>query len=485
MKTKLAHWIAGRILRVVVALCSTAALVMSVHADNTVQVNVGESVTIKAAHVAKLAVADPAIADVLPLSDTEISVIGKKAGVTTLTIVHDDGAATEHHRIEVGLSAGVRSIHEALEAPGVSVREIGEAIVLEGKVDNEQQAERIAKIASAYKANVVNLLEVTRPRQVRIKTRLVEVRTDALKQLGVDYFGANGEVVYKFGYGMVEGSSLLGSGFFNPQQSGDETISASSVPAAVEARLRALAVKDAARILSEPTLVTLSGKEASFLSGGEVPIVQQLAQSFTVEFKEFGVRMKIKPVVDSENNVATHILAEVSEVASAPTAGIPTFRTRRAETNVQMKDGQTLVIGGLLSNQHNRDAIRKVPWLGDIPVLGLLFRSKDYQAGQSELLVFVTPEVIQDVDADTAKAGVTPAMKKWNGTDADRELLKEQKPAPKWMKPLEVDELSAPEEPATKPAAAVDGAATSAVAPATGEAPAPATNFEPARPAQP
>jgi pilus assembly protein CpaC len=231
--------------------------------------------------------------------------------------------------------------------------------------------------------------------------------------------------------------------------------------------------------------VTLSGKEASFLSGGEVPIVQQLAQSFTVEFKEFGVRMKIKPVVDSENNVATHILAEVSEVASAPSAGIPTFRTRRAETNVQMKDGQTLVIGGLLSNQHNRDAIRKVPWLGDIPVLGLLFRSKDYQAGQSELLVFVTPEVIKDVDADTAKAGITPAMKKWHGQDADRELLKEEKPQPKWMKPLEVDELKVPEEKPAARSVAAEPQAAAADAPSAAEAPAPGTNFAPARPAQP
>ncbi len=483
MKKSLTQTTTGRIISTLAAMLTATALSINAFAANSVQVNVGESITVRTSDVAKLAVAEPTIADVLPLSDTEISVIGKKAGVTTLTIVHSEGRETEHYRIEVGLSAGVRSIHEALEAPGVKVREVGEAVILEGKVDNEQQAERIVKIATAYKPNVVNLLEVTSPRQVRIKTRLVEVRTDAIKQLGVQYFGPNGEVVYRFGYGNIEGSSILGSGFFDPQKTGDQTISLGSTPAAVEARLRMLASKDAARILSEPTLVTLSGKEASFLSGGEVPIVQQLSQTFTVEFKEFGVRMKIKPVVDSENNVATHILAEVSEVGNSTSAGIPTFRTRRAETDVQMKDGQTLVIGGLLNNQHNRDAIRKVPWLGDIPVLGVLFRSKDYQAGQSELLVFVTPEVVKNVDADTQKAGVTPAMKKWNGHDADAELLKEQKPQPNWMKPLEVDELTVPEEKA--PSSDAPAPAEKAAAPAAGASPAPTKNFEPARPAQP
>ncbi|MCS7049806.1 MAG: pilus assembly protein N-terminal domain-containing protein, partial [Verrucomicrobiae bacterium] len=263
-------------------------------AATPVQVSVGEAVTLKAANVTKLAIADDTIADVVPLSETEISVIGKKAGVTTLTVVYGDGRATDHYRVEVGLSAGVRSIHEALEVPGVRVREIGDAIILEGKVQTEQEAERIVKIAGAYKANVVNLIEVLNPRQVRIRTRIVEVRTDAIKQLGVQYFGPNGEVVYRFGFGQVEGGSLLGSGFFDPLAQGQQTISLGTVPAAVEARLRALASRDAARILSEPTLVTLSGREASFLAGGEVPIVQQLAQTFTVEFKEFGVRMKIK-----------------------------------------------------------------------------------------------------------------------------------------------------------------------------------------------
>lgn len=475
-----------RVAALVMGVCGWLWATTATQGASPVQVSVGEAVTLKAANVTKLAIADETIADVVPLSETEISVIGKKAGVTTLTVVYGDGRATDHYRVEVGLSAGVRSIHEALEVPGVRVREIGDAIILEGKVQTEQEAERIVKIAGAYKANVVNLIEVLNPRQVRIRTRLVEVRTDAIKQLGVQYFGPNGEVVYRFGFGQVEGSSLLGSGFFDPTAVGDQTISLGTIPAAVEARLRALASKDAARILSEPTLVTLSGREASFLAGGEVPIVQQLAQTFTVEFKEFGVRMKIKPTVDSENNVNSHIMAEVSEVGATSTAGIPSFRTRRAETHVQIKDGQTLVIGGLLNNQHNRDAIRKVPWLGDIPVIGVLFRSKDYQAGQSELLVFVTPQVIKDPATDPAKEPVTPALQQWHGHDADAELRRKQPAPPRWQRPLEVDELTLPPEPAAPTAPAAEGG-SSQLEPSSAAEPVapPKTNFQPARPVQP
>jgi Flp pilus assembly secretin CpaC len=181
-------------------------------------------------------------------------------------------------------------------------------------------------------------------------------------------------------------------------------------------------------------------------------------------------------------------LVEVSSVApEVLVAGVPSFRTRRAETDVQVKDGQTIVIGGLLNNQHDRDAIRKVPWLGDIPGLGVLFRSKDYQANLSELLVFVTPEVVKDIDADAANAAQTPELQDWHGHQADEQLrTRQDEPYPKWQKPLEVDEFKpAIRPPETAPEMEGEPAAEPA---APGEAAAPGEggqNFEPARPAAP
>jgi pilus assembly protein CpaC len=154
-----------------------------------------------------------------------------------------------------------------------------------------------------------------------------------------------------------------------------------------------------------------------------MPIVQQLQNSFTVEFKQFGVLMKIKPTVDSARNINTHISTEVSDVNPNITVqGVPSFSTRRAETDVQVKDGQTIFIGGLLS--HNvTDQLRKFPWLADIPVLGLIFRSKNFQANRSELLIFVTPEVVKDVDTEAATAARTTMMQDWN-KDAGKDDMK-------------------------------------------------------------
>ncbi len=446
-------------------------------AENNLEVSVGEAITVTAKDVAKLAVADPSVADVVALSETEISVIGKAAGVTTLTVVHTAGIETEMFRVEVSHGAGARNIHDTLQQAGVSVQEIGDAIVLEGKVENEQIADRAVKIAAAYKGNVVNLIEVENPRQVRIKTRFVEIRTDAIKKLGIEYFGPDGRVIYGFNRTITEEpafSEAFSHGFFPPPGN----LSAFGV----EAALNALTQNDSARILAQPTLVTLSGKEASFLSGGEVPIVQQLADTFTVEFKEFGVLMNILPVVDSDGNIATHIMTEVSNVGPEVTAsGIPQFRTRRTETDVKVKDGQTIVISGLLNNEHARDAMRKVPWLGDIPVLGALFRSKSFQGNITELVVFVTPEVVKDIEADVANAIRTPALQDWNGFQADEQIdtrQQDHEDYPRWQKPLEVDEFEPviridPPEELGDTGPSEDG----------GEAGTAETNFEPARPA--
>jgi pilus assembly protein CpaC len=174
-----------------------------------------------------------------------------------------------------------------------------------------------------------------------------------------------------------------------------------------------LVSKSYARLLSEPTLVTFSGKEASFLVGQEIPIVQQLPQSFTVEFKQVGVRMKIKPIADSQNRINTTIHAEVSQPGGSSVNGIPIILSKMADTTLQVNDGQTVVIGGLLDNNISRDVLRKLPWLAEIPVLGALFRDKQHDQVQREVLFFMTPEVVKDIDADSAVAARTPIMKDW------------------------------------------------------------------------
>jgi len=420
----------GMLAFVIVGLGSPAA-----KAD-TVQVSVGESVTIPGENVSKLAIADPTIADVVPLSDKELSVIGKKPGVTTLSVVKNDGSATEHHRIEVGNDAAAATIRQMIGSSDITVRAIGDSLVLDGKVNDEIEAQRAAQIAAAYKSQVVNLLEVRKPRQIKVRTRVAEVSTDAIKNLGIQYFGANGQVEYGFGRLAIsepDGSvqNFSGHMFLDPNQIGQQTISAGNIPVGVTATLDLLIQKNHAKLLSEPTLVTYSGKEASFLVGQEVPIIQQLPQSFTVEFKEVGVRMKVKPTADSENRINTVIHAEVSQIVGTGANGIPIIGAKTADTTLQVRDGQTIVIGGLLENNISRDLLRKLPWLGDIPVIGLLFRDKQFQQAQTEVLFLMTPEIMKDVDADTAASAKTRVMQSWIGK-ADKGVLKTDEKQDDW-----------------------------------------------------
>ncbi len=371
--------------------------------DETLQVSLGGAVKVPSAKVSKLAVADPSIADVVPLSDKEISVIGKKAGETTVTVVYTDDQPTKMYRVIVGIEPAAKAIREAVGAPGLTVRAVGDTLVLDGQVDDEIQAQRAIAVASAYKEKVVNLVEIRQPRQIKIRVRIAEVSTTATRRMGLKWLG-DGSVSYGFNLSGIDDA-------LNPITHG--VLSASVALEWLESR-------GWARLLSEPTLITRSGTEASFLAGSEIPIVQTLNNTSTVEFKEVGVRMKIKPVADSQNRINTTIHAEVSSISSdfvrgsVSTDELPIINTRKAETTLQLNDGQTVVIGGLLSNDIDKDTLRKFPWLADIPVIGALFRHKDRSQTQRELVFFMTPEIVKDVGAEVIGATRTPTMQEWN-----------------------------------------------------------------------
>jgi len=456
-----------------VALLFAGWMVGTAHAqsDNLLRVNSGEAVTLAVESVTKLAIADPAIADVVALSDKEISVIGKKVGGTTLTIVRQD-KPTQVFRIEVGNDATAALIRKMVGSTTITVRNIGDTVILDGYVTDEIEAQRAAQIAGAVKGQtVVNLLEVRKPRQIRIRTRVAEVNTDAVKNIGFRWFGAGGEVQYALDY--TGGGSII-HGLLQPASSGSTPSDPTTLDLGADVLLQLLITKSYARLLSEPTLTTLSGKEASFLVGQEVPIVQQLPQSFTVEFKEVGVRMKIKPTADSQNQINTVVHAEVSQVVGTGQLGIPIIGTKKADTTLQVRDGQTVVIGGLIENNVDKDFLRKVPWLGEIPVLGALFRDKQFQQGQREVLFFMTPEIVKDIDGDVARAPRTPVMKDWNGK-ASEKVLENPKKGYDWGLHEPGSLGFPPSESTGKPQAA-----------APAKAPVEATsNFTPARPAGP
>jgi pilus assembly protein CpaC len=418
-----------------------------------IMVNVNESVTVDADN-SDVAIANPSIANVVLFPEkNKVNVIGMKAGITTLTIVPkddrsvkqrvvrvidveadaarkaaEDAKVAEQAAIKAAADAKVALIRAMANQQDLHVRTIGDTVVLDGKVETEIEAQRALQVAASYNAKVLNLIEVKNPRQIKIVTRVAEVNIGSLKKVGFKWLGLDGQGRYALDYSGA-GSILHG---LVPSISDPET-SPEEADVGADVILQALIADNNARLLSEPTLVTLSGQEASFLVGQEYPIVQQLNDTFTVEYKEIGVRMKVKPVADSENRINTSIHAEVSQVVSIePRFGIPIIGSKKANTSLQVADGKTVVIGGLLENNISRDTLRKVPWLAEIPIFGLLFRHKDFEQAQSEVLFFMTPEVVKDVDAVVAGAARTPLMKEWNDVKGQENLLPVPDPEKDW-----------------------------------------------------
>lgn len=401
-------------------------------------VNVGESVTVEVPDLDTGFVADNTIADLqLQAFKNQVLVIGKKPGVTTLKVSDKTGAVKTHRVVVRQGDHDTKTLEEAIAIPSVKVRLVGNAAVLEGTVSNERELERALSVAGAYREKVINLVEVHNPAQVRIRTQVAEVNLTSAKKKGFEYpdsitytmdLGAENVLASdasasQLGFGSPFATILHG---FSTTSSGGQLNAPDQIDSGIFARLNILQANGDLKILAEPTLVTLSGKEASFLAGGEFPVVIALQNSFSVEFKEFGVRVKIKPVVDSKENINMVINVELSaidpsrSVSSSSVGGgvnLPFLTTRRASSSLQVKSGQTILIGGLLDRQ-TTESLRKVPWIGDVPVLGLLFTSKARDNSERELIFLVTPDLVRDA-AEEAKAAPT--------SNRMKDLLKEPK----------------------------------------------------------
>lgn len=466
MKTKQQHQLWKTLGRVAVVaamifgLCSWPVGGWAAEQAGTIQVSLGGAMTLRAENFSKLAIADPAVADVLPLSDKEISVIGKKAGFTTLTVVFGDGKPTKMYNVIVGNDPAAATIRELVNQPGLTVRAVGDTLVLDGQVDDEIALQRATAVAAAYKDKIVNLAEVRAPRQIKIQVRIAEVSTTITRKMGLKWL-SDGSVSYGFELSGVDNVlDPITHGTLSP-----------------DVTLEWLESKGYARLLSEPTLITRSGSEASFLVGSEIPIIQTLQATSTVEYKEVGVRMKIKPTADSQNRINTVIHAEVSQVSGESVRGVggvelPVILSRKAEAVLQVNDGQTMVISGLLDNNIDTDTLRKFPWLADIPVLGALFRHKGRSGGQRELVFFMTPTIVRDAAQEVNQAARTPMLRDWNNK-SKRDVLPIPDPKEDWglhdLQNLGFKDRLAEPAPAARPAAA--------------PAPEPTKNFVPARPA--
>jgi pilus assembly protein CpaC len=358
---------------------------------------------------AELSVANPGIADISTLSDRTIYVLGKAPGRTTLTLLGPDGRLIAN--VEVQVVPDVAEFKERLRQiiPGepIEVRTANDGIVLSGTVSSTAKLDRALDLANRYApGRVSNLMSVGGTQQVMLKVRFAEMSRSVAKSLSSSVNFSNGD-------GDVRG----GSGTFltqDPDAPGTElrsgTVGVLDLGFNVgdvgfNVLLEALESKGVVRTLAEPNLTALSGQKASFLAGGEYPIpVPGDEGTITIEYKPFGVGLDFIPTVVDGDLINLEISASVSSIdptvaISATGVSVNGFKTRMTSTTVEMRDGESFAIAGLLQDDF-RDLNGQVPWLGDVPILGTLFRSADFNRAQSELVVIVTPHLVTPVQGE-------------------------------------------------------------------------------------
>ncbi|MGV8987458.1 MAG: type II and III secretion system protein family protein [Cypionkella sp.] len=360
---------------------------------------------------AELSVANPGIADISTLSDKTIYVLGKTPGRTTMTLLTQDGKLISN--VEVHVTPDIEEFKERLEQilPGehIEVRTANDGIVLSGSVSSTSKLDRALDLAARYAPDKVsNLMMVSGTQQVMLKVRFAEMQRSVSKSLSASLGIRGGDKVGTIG---ATGTILNNVNNSTVNQTGTGTqgalglgFTAGSLEFGV--LLEALESKGVVRTLAEPNLTALSGQEAKFLAGGEYPIpVTGSNGAITIEYKPFGVELNFTPTVVDGNTINLVINAAVSSIdttTSITTNGISVnaFKRRETSTTVEMRDGESFAIAGLLQDDFT-DLNGQVPWLGDVPILGALFRSADYQRKQSELVIIVTPHLVNPVKGDT------------------------------------------------------------------------------------
>jgi pilus assembly protein CpaC len=338
----------------------------------------------------EISVANPAIADIATLSERSIYVLGRAPGRTTMTLLGADGALIANIEVQVvpDVAELRERLREILRNEHIEVRTANDGIVLSGTVSSGRVVDRAMDLAERYTpGRVSNLMMVGGSQQVMLQVRFAEMSRTIRQELGV-----NLSLTDAAGSGApLTGSSAPSGGVLNITSNIAGTVR-------LNVMLEALETQGLVRTLAEPNLTALSGEAADFLAGGEFPVPTQRDGETTIEFKPFGIELEFTPTVVDDQIINLSLATRVSSIdAAIPGANnTPGLRTREASTTVELRDGESFAIAGLLQDDF-RDSIGQVPWLGDIPILGALFRSASYQREQSELVIIVTAHLVQPV----------------------------------------------------------------------------------------
>jgi len=383
----------------------------------------------------KALIGNPDIADVLPLSNQSLHVIGKKTGTTTLTLYGAGNQLIQVIDVVVGpdVVSLRRQFADLMPGEKIGAKISNDAVVLTGTASSAVAVDKAVQLAATYTGapeKVVNMLSVGASQQVMLEVRFSEVNRSAAKDLGFNHTWLGNKTYGSIGNFAPKSTTDTSNTFRTPdpflkvpdphavinldslsEAFGVGTLSYTLGGVKLFSMLDALEKKGLVKTLAEPTLVALSGETASFLAGGEfpIPVVQNSGgggqsgnNGITIEFKPFGVSLGFTPTVLADGVISLAVTPEVSSIdpsASVTINGlvIPGLQTRRAKTTVELRDGQSFAIAGLLRSNF-QDTVRQLPVLGSLPIIGTLFRSTGFQKDQTELVMIVTPRLVKPVD---------------------------------------------------------------------------------------
>jgi pilus assembly protein CpaC len=379
-----------------------------------VNLEMGKSIIIRSeVPIIRVSSSNDKVATVAGLSPTQVYVTGKASGVTNITLWQAEDKVAAVYDVEVG--PDVSSLKEKIQRlfpdeKGLRISATHDSLTLAGTVSNTAALSQLLAMAEAYggEKKVINMVQVSGIHQVMLEVRVAEMQRTLTKQLSINFTTIAGS---SFGAGLLGG---LGS-MVNPVNSGSTTPLSLNVASATNALfhiagnpsmtvlLDALKQDGLVKILAEPTLLALSGQPASFQAGGQfpVPIPSSYGSPPGIEYKDYGVLLKFTPTVLDDNRISMHVTSEVSELdytnaVTIASTTVPALTKRNVETVIELGDGQSFVIAGLLQDNIT-DTIGKYPYLGDVPVLGTLFRSSHFQRNETELIVIATPHLVKPI----------------------------------------------------------------------------------------
>ncbi len=404
------------------ALIGASAVVVVAQSAEDLRMTVGKSVVIDyPSDIRQISTSNPEILDASPVTTREILLHGKGLGNATMIVWSKSGQRTFYNvTVDTNVDPLKRLLKESFPNEDIQVRTSRDSISLNGHISNKAVEERAMVLATPFAKTIVPNFQIGTSvveKQILLRVKFAEIDRSKELQYGVNLLGMPGLTNIGSTTGQFGPPALSGTSGIGPAPNANQTtitqalnLFALNPKLSIGAFIKALQAESIIQILAEPTLIATNGKEAYFLVGGEfpIPVLQGGGNSgaVTIQFREFGIKLLFTPLITENHTIKLHLKQEVSQLdfANGVTISgftIPALSTRRAETDVEMGEGQSFVIAGLVNNQE-RDVFNKIPVLGSLPIFGSLFKSKDEQKTRTDLVVLVTPEVTMPINSTDA-----------------------------------------------------------------------------------